>query len=406
MSQSVLVVNSGSSSLKYQVVDGDGQALAVGLIERIGHGGGHLTHTAAGTQFSTDIKVPDHHEAMAAMMAAFTEYGPTLTDLNIVAVGHRVVQGGDLFTGAVLIDDAVLAAIDELATLAPLHNPGNAAGIAVARAQFPDLPHVAVFDTAFHSTIPPVAHTYALDRDIARTHRIRRYGFHGTSHSYVSREAARFLGREVEDVNLIVLHLGNGASACAVRGGQSVDTSMGLTPLEGLVMGTRTGDIDPAIAFHLSRSAGMDIDALDSLFNKRSGMLGLTGRTDMRDIESAAQAGDADARLALDIYYYRLRHYLGAYTAVLGRVDAIVFTAGIGENSATVRAGAVAGLEGLGIVLDPAANLAGHRPRDISRADSRVRLLVIGTNEEAEIARQAAQVAATGLDEISDVSST
>ncbi|MFV0254480.1 MAG: acetate/propionate family kinase [Beutenbergiaceae bacterium] len=394
MSRAVLVINSGSSSLKYQVVDAaTGHAVAVGLIERIGIDGGRRTHTVAGRTVRDDLTVADHDQAMAAMMAAFADYGPDLDRLRLAAVGHRVVQGGEAFTGSVLIDDDVVVAIEELSDLAPLHNPGNAAGIRVARQQFPGLAHVAVFDTAFHSTIPAVAHTYALDRDIARRYQIRRYGFHGTSHAYVSRAAAQFLGKRPEDVNVIVLHLGNGASACAVRGGVSVDTSMGLTPLQGLVMGTRTGDIDPAVAFHLARTAGMDIDDLDTLFNKRSGMLGLTGRTDMRDIQQAA-ATQADAQQALDIYCYRLRSYVGAYMAVLGSVDAIVFTAGVGENSAVVRAGALTGLTGLGIDIDEEANQdRAPLPRDIATATSAVRVLVIGTDEEAEIARQAIAVA-------------
>ena len=395
MSGRVLVVNSGSSSLKYQVIDAaDGSALAVGLVERIGGaGGGRITHTVDGEAHRSDVDVPDHGAAMAAMTAAFAEHGPDLDAVGLVAVGHRVVQGGARFGHSVEIDDDALAIIEELSDLAPLHNPANAAGIRVAREQFPDLPHVAVFDTAFHLTMPEVAHTYAIDREVAKQHRIRRYGFHGTSHAYVSREAARMLGKAPEDVNLIVMHLGNGASACAVRGGISVDTSMGLTPLEGLVMGTRSGDIDPAVVFHLSRTAGMSTDEIDDLLNKRSGVLGLSGRQDMRDLVEAAQAGDEAASLALEIYCYRLRKYVGAYTAALGRVDAIVFTAGIGENSPEVRAGALAGLDVLGIELDDAANEARSREaRDIATPGSRVRVLVVPTNEELEIARQSIEV--------------
>lgn len=394
MRNAVLVINSGSSSLKYQVVDTDsGAALATGLIERIGTDGGHLRHAAGSDELSYDVDVPDHYAAMTAMSAAFAAAGPDLVRVGLVAVGHRVVQGGSHYDQPVLIDAQVLATIQKLSALAPLHNPANAAGIKVAMAQFPRLPHVAVFDTAFHATMPPAAYTYALDREVTRANRIRRYGFHGISHSYVSRAAAAFLRRDRADTNVIVLHLGNGASACAVRGGVSVDTSMGLTPLEGLVMGTRTGDIDPAVGFHLARTAGFDIDAIDDLFNKRSGMLGLTGRIDMRDITTAAADGDEAAQFALEIYCYRLRHYIGAYTAVLGRLDAVVFTAGIGENSAPVRAGALAGLEGLGIELDGAANAErAPLPRDIATAGSPVRVLVIGTNEELEIARQAVGV--------------
>ena len=394
MTRRVLVINSGSSSLKYQVVDADdGTALAVGLVERIGATGGRLSHTTAGQRHVVEVDVPDHAAAMAAMAQAFAGYGPDLAGAGLVAVGHRVVQGGEAFTRSVRIDAEVLDTVVGLSDLAPLHNPANAAGIRVAMAQFPDLPHVAVFDTAFHLTVPPVAHTYALDRKVAAAYRIRRYGFHGTSHAYVSRAAAAFLGREPDQTNVIVLHLGNGASACAVRGGVSVDTSMGLTPLEGLVMGTRTGDIDPAVVFHLARTAGMDIDAIDEVFNKRSGVLGLSGRQDMRDLVDTAQGGDDAALLALEVYCYRLRKYLGAYTAVLGRVDAVVFTAGVGENSAPVRAGALAGLESLGIELDTEANqVRSSEPRDIATPASRVRVLVIPTNEELEIARQAIEV--------------
>ena len=354
---------------------------------------GALAHTVGETKHTAQVAVGDHAAAMAAMAEAFAEHGPDLGEAGLVAVGHRVVQGGARFGRSVRIDEDALAIIEDLSDLAPLHNPANAAGIRVAMAQFPELPHVAVFDTAFHLTMPEVAHTYAIDREVANEHRIRRYGFHGTSHAYVSRRAAEVLGRPVEDTNVIVLHLGNGASACAVRGGVSVDTSMGLTPLEGLVMGARSGDIDPAVVFHLARTAGMDIDAVDTLLNKRSGMLGLAGRQDMRDLVSAAEDGDEAAQLALQIYCYRVRKYVGAYLAVLGRVDAIVFTAGIGENSPEVRGLSLAGLTGLGIEVDGEANLVRSKePRDIATPGSPVRVLVIPTNEELEIARQAIEV--------------
>ncbi|MCX6401638.1 MAG: acetate kinase [Propionibacteriales bacterium] len=394
MTSRVLVINSGSSSLKYQVVDAvDGDVLAVGLVERIGTTGGVISHEVGGEKHVLRRDVPDHDAAMAAMTEAFVSHGPQLETVGLIAVGHRVVQGGEEYERPVVIDDNVVRVVTELVDLAPLHNPANLAGIRVARAHFPDLPHVAIFDTAFHMTVPPVAHTYAIDADVARRHRVRRYGFHGTSHAYVSREAARLLGRPPAETNMIVLHLGNGASATAVRGGESVDTSMGLTPLEGLVMGTRSGDIDPAIVFHLARTAGMDIDEIDDLLNKRSGVLGLSGRQDMRDLVAAAETGDTAAMLALDVYCYRLRKYVGAYTAALGRVDAVVFTAGVGENSAAVRARTLAGLEVLGIELDAEANAAtGRTARDIALPGSRVRVLVVPTNEELEIARQAAEV--------------
>ncbi len=394
MTTRVLVINSGSSSLKYQVVDAvDGDVLATGLVERIGATGGVLTHEVRGEKFVLDRVVPDHEAAMALMTEAFGAHGPQLHEVGLIAVGHRVVQGGEEYGRPVVIDDDVVRVVTELVDLAPLHNPANLAGIRVARAEFPNLPHVAVFDTSFHSTMPARAYTYAIDAEVAREHRVRRYGFHGTSHAFVSREAARLLGRAPAEANVIVLHLGNGASAAAVRGGESIDTSMGLTPLEGLVMGTRSGDVDPAIVFHLARTAGMDIDDIDDLLNKRSGVLGLSGRQDMRDLVAAAEGGDVAAEQALDVYCYRLRKYVGAYTAALGRVDAVVFTAGVGENSAPVRARTLAGLEVLGIELDLDANAApGRAARDIATPGSRVRVFVVPTNEELEIARQAAGV--------------
>ncbi|UFU05670.1 acetate/propionate family kinase [Ruania halotolerans] len=390
--QHVLVINAGSSSLKYQVVDASsGAALATGLIERIGEKTGQVSHTVGDCDHEREVDVPDHAAAMAAMSEAFSEHGPDLAGVNLAAVGHRVVQGGPEFSESVLITPEVEAAIEDVSDLAPLHNPPNLAGIRAARETFSDLPQVAVFDTAFHRTMPAHAATYALDREVAQAHRIRRYGAHGTSHQYVARAAAHELGIAPEQANLIILHLGNGASATAVANGNSVDTSMGLTPLEGLVMGTRTGDIDPAVVFHLARTAGMDIDAIDTIMNRRSGLLGLAGSNDMRDVEAGVDAGDENARLALEVYCYRLRKYIGAYTAVLGRVDAVVFTAGIGENSAPVRARTLAGLESLGISLDPVANETRGTVR-ISTAESRVAVLVVPTNEEWEIAREAVAV--------------
>ncbi|HLS14201.1 MAG TPA: acetate kinase [Beutenbergiaceae bacterium] len=387
----VLVINSGSSSLKYQVIDtGSGAALAGGLIERIGQETGILSHTVSGHQHRHDAPVPDYTAAIEAMHSAFSTHGPELAKLHLVAVGHRVVQGGARFGGSVLVTEEVKDTIEDLSDLAPLHNPPNLQGIRAAQEVFTDLPHVAVFDTAFHLDMPAHAKTYAIDRKAAERHRILRYGAHGTSHQYVARTAAQFLGIEPEAANLIVLHLGNGASATAVRQGRSVDTSMGLTPLEGLVMGTRTGDIDPAVVFHLARTAGMDTDQIDVLLNRKSGLLGLSGYTDMRDVEAAAEAGEADADLALDIYCYRLRKYLGAYTAVLGRVDAVVFTAGIGENSTEVRRRTMTALQSLGIELDSARNEASDsEARRISTDDSAVAVLVVPTNEELEIAQQA-----------------
>ncbi len=388
MSRSVLVVNCGSSSIKYQLIDADSeQSLAKGLVERIGEPEARLQHESSGGEAVRETALPDHEAGLRAVLDAFAQAGPSLADAGLTAVGHRVVHGGDRFANPALVDDAVLDAIRDLVPLAPLHNPANLEGIEVARRVFPDLPQVAVFDTAFHQTLPPAAYTYALDRQVARRYGIRRYGFHGTSHSYVSREAARRLGRD--DVALVVLHLGNGASASAVLGGRCLDTSMGLTPLEGLVMGTRSGDLDPAVVFHLRRVAGMSIDDVDTLLNKRSGMLGLAGANDLREVWRLADEGDADAAVALDVYAYRIRKYIGAYAAALGRLDAIVFTAGVGENDARMRALVLEGLEQLGIVLAPERNLVPPPTGVITTDDSRVAALVVPTNEELEIARAA-----------------
>jgi len=390
MGAHVLVINSGSSSIKYQLVDtGTGESLASGLVERIGQESSHLKHEAPGGTFELDEPVEDHEAGMARVLAMFAEHGPALLAEALHAVGHRVVQGGNVFAGPAVIDDAVLKQISDLSPLAPLHNPAHVAGIVAARHAFPTVPHVAVFDTSFHQTLPPAAYTYAIDRELAARFSIRRYGAHGTSHRYVARTTAEFLGRDEAELNIIVLHLGNGASATAVRGGKSVETSMGLTPLEGLVMGTRSGDIDPAVLFHLSRVAGMSTDELDNLLNRRSGMLGLSGYTDMRDVHDAVAAGDGNARTALEVYVHRIKGYVGNYYAQLGHVDAIAFTAGIGENDDIVRLGSLSGLERLGIRVDPARN-AGRKKQItvISPDDSEVTVLVVPTNEELEIARQ------------------
>jgi acetate kinase len=351
---SVFVVNCGSSSLKWSVVDADsGSTLGSGTVQQ----------------------VEDH----AAALSEVLESAP----LDAVeAVAHRVVHGGERFSAPVLINDAVVAAIRDLAVLAPLHNPANADGIEVARRAFPSLPHVAIFDTAFHSTLPPRAYTYA----VPRAWGVRRYGFHGTSHAYVSRAAARVLGRT--DVNVIVLHLGNGASVSAVANGRSIDTSMGLTPLEGLVMGTRSGDVDPALVLHVRRTRNLSTDEIDAVLNSRSGMLALAGDNDMREVQRRVRAGDQAAELALDVYCYRVRKYVGAYLAALGGADAIVFTAGVGENDAVVRERSLAGLERLGIEVDPTRNAAGETL--ISADGAQVAVLVIATDEELEMATQAA----------------
>ncbi|SDG89383.1 acetate/propionate family kinase [Microbacterium pygmaeum] len=423
----VLVVNSGSSSFKYQLLDMEAETvLASGLVERIGElstgsgTGGHSSHTvtAAGMResvaepvdaahpaptvldatYTRDLPIPDHTAGFAVMLEAFAQNGPSLTERAPVAVGHRVVHGGARFFEPTVITPLVEINIDELSVLAPLHNPANLAGIVAAKKAFPDVPHVAVFDTAFHQTLPPAAYTYAIDADLAASHRIRRYGFHGTSHKFVSEAAAAFLGRPLTELKQIVFHLGNGASVAAIDGGRSVETSMGLTPLEGLVMGTRSGDVDPAVLFQLARRGGMSIDDLDTLLNKRSGLLGLAGVSDMRDVLEGMQRGDAAATLAFDVYVHRLRAYAGAYLAQLDGVDVISFTAGVGENAAAVRAGALATLGFAGVHLDAERNeTRGRGIRIISTDDSPVTVLVVPTNEELEIARQSLAAAASAV---------
>lgn len=392
----VLVLNSGSSSVKYQLLDmADSSRLAVGLVERIGEETSRLVHEpltgpgAAGGKRETTGPIADHGAALRAVAAELAADGLGLDSPELAAVGHRVVHGGTKFTHPTLIDDAVLAEIRALIPLAPLHNPANVTGIEVARELRPDLPQVAVFDTAFHSTMPEHVARYAIDAATADKYSIRRYGFHGTSHAYVARATARLLGKAEEDVNVIVLHLGNGASASAVHGGVCVETSMGLTPLEGLVMGTRSGDLDPAVVFHLARVGGMSVDEIDSLLNKKSGLLGLCGDNDMREVQRRAAEGDASARLALASYIHRLKKYIGAYSAVLGRVDAVAFTAGVGENSSEIREMALAGLAELGLALDLEANsVRSPEPRLVSAEYARVAVAVVPTDEELEIASQ------------------
>ncbi|MFJ3163448.1 acetate kinase [Streptomyces kanasensis] len=389
----VLVLNSGSSSVKYQLLDmRDGSRLAAGLVERIGESGSRLVHTPlarGGERRERTAPMDDHAAALGAVAEELAADGLGLDSPDLAAVGHRVVHGGLRFSAPTVVTDEVLAEVERLVPVAPLHNPANITGIRTAMALRPDLPQVAVFDTAFHTTMPEYAARYAIDVETADAHRIRRYGFHGTSHAYVSRETARLLGKDPSEVNVIVLHLGNGASASAVAGGRCVDTSMGLTPLEGLVMGTRSGDVDPAVTFHLRRVAGMSVDEVDTLLNKKSGLVGLCGDNDMREIRRRIDEGDERAELAFDIYVHRLKKYIGAYCAVLGRVDAVAFTAGVGENAAPVREAAMAGLEQLGLAVDPERNaVRSGEPRLISPEGARVAVAVVPTDEELEIARQ------------------
>jgi acetate kinase len=372
----VLVLNAGSSSLKYQlVVPETAEVQAKGIVERIGEPGS---------------PVADHAGAMQAMARDLADAGIDLDTVGVRAVGHRVVHGGPEFTDPTVIDDKVLEEIKDLIPLAPLHNPGAVSGIEAARAEF-DVPHVAIFDTAFFSTLPAAAATYAIPSDLAQQYRIKRYGFHGTSHQYVSRAAARLVGRDLDQLNQIVLHLGNGCSASAIRGGVAIETSMGLTPLQGLVMGTRSGDVDPGLHTFLHNELGMTIAEIDTLLNKQSGLKGLAGVNDFRELEQRRASGNEEAQLAFEVYVHRLKHYLGAYLALLGRLDVLSFTAGVGENAPTVRAAVADGLDGLGFQVDPELNdMRSKDARVISSDGAPVTIAVVPTNEELAIAQDAA----------------
>jgi len=364
----ILVLNSGSSSIKFEL-------FAMDPLTRLTEG--HLE------------RIADHREGFEHVLRAIGDSGMLRGASGLFGIGHRVVHGGEAFREAVRIDPGVVAAIRSMIPLAPLHNPGNLEGIEAALRHAPDVPQVAVFDTAFHQTMPPRAFRYALPREHYAVHRVRRYGFHGTSHAFVARRAAEMLGLPSEFLNLITLHLGNGASAAAIRGGVCVDTSMGMTPLEGLMMGTRCGDLDPSIPFYLARETGRPAEEVERMLNEESGLKGVCGAMDMRDVRRMEQAGDADAALAREMYAYRVRKTIGAYFAALGRVDAVVFTAGVGENDAGIRTRACDGLSALGISLDEARNRAESRePRAIHKEGGAVRVFVIPTDEELEIARQ------------------
>jgi acetate kinase len=375
----VLVINSGSSSLKYQLLQPDSaKCLADGIVEQIGE---------------PSSSVGDHDAALRLAFDRLDKAGIDLHTCGLAAVGHRVVHGGKTFYRPTIVDDALIAKLKELSPLAPLHNPPAVQGIEVARRMLPDTPHIAVFDTAFFHDLPPAAATYAIDRELAEKWRIRRYGFHGTSHQYVSEQAATYLGRPLEELNQIVLHLGNGASASAIAGGRPVDTSMGLTPLEGLVMGTRSGDIDPGIVGYLCRAAKMSVDEIESMLNEDSGMLGMAGERDFRRLRQMIQSGDSAAHLAYDVFIHRLRKYIGAYLAILGRTDVVTFTAGIGENDAAVRWDALVGLTRFGIQMDKQRNASRDTgARRISTDDSPITVLVIPTSEELAIARDCARL--------------
>lgn len=403
----VLVLNSGSSSIKYQLfLSEDWVALASGSVSRIGEPEGEIKEEwldASGIRQSgrARVSIPTHRDGIDRIVRALHETR-VLGDVSELAViGHRVVHGGEHFKRPTIVDDAVVDAIRDVVPLAPLHNPAHLAGIEVARRLFPTVPSVAVFDTAYHQTMPRTSYRYAIPEWLYREHRIRRYGFHGTSHYYVAKRAAVMLGRPLESCNLITLHLGNGSSATAIRDGKSVDTSMGLTPLEGLVMGTRCGDIDPAIHFFLAKNLGLEIDAIEDLLNRQSGLLGISGVNDMREIDRLAEEGNDGAELAIGITAHRIKKYIGAYYAELGRVDAVVFTGGIGENAAEIRCRACEGLENLGIKMDDIANYALEErgERCISTPESAVQVLVIPTNEELEIAQQSLAAASEAPNE-------
>ena len=400
----ILVINCGSSSIKYQLLDvtrGEPRrtahdlVLARGLLEKIGETGSTLHHESSQRKTESRLDVATHREGLRLIIETLLDrkIGVIKSLSEIYAVGHRVVHGGEEFVESTLITPEVIAAIEKFSDLAPLHNPPNLTGIRAAQEVLPDVPQVAVFDTSFHQTLPKHAYVYALPYELYEKYRVRKYGFHGTSHRYVALRAAAVLGKKLEETNLITCHLGNGCSITAIEHGRSVDTSMGLTPLEGLVMGTRSGDIDPAIIFYLA-DHGFSLDETNTILNKKSGLLGLSGKSnDMRDLIKEAKRGDDRSRLALKIFAYRVKKYIGSYLAALGTADAVVFTGGIGENAAAVREEILSGLETLGIILDRKKNARARGEADVSVPESRTRILIIPTNEEALIAHDAAVIA-------------
>ncbi|NLI29120.1 MAG: acetate kinase [Nitrospiraceae bacterium] len=392
----VLVLNAGSSSIKYQIFNMDTEVvLTTGLLEQIGESTSRLKYkwlengNGEMQEAVQEGRVANHNEGLKLILDLTLKLG-VIKDLHeLSGIGHRVVHGGEAFWKPTLINDKVAEVIREMIALAPLHNPANLMGIEVSRQLCPSVPQVAVFDTAFHQTMPPVAYHYALPYEYYKNLKVRRYGFHGTSHRYVSKQCAKYLKKPLAECNFITIHIGNGGSMTAIRGGKSVDTTMGMTPLEGLVMGTRSGDIDPAIPFYLARTLGKPFDEIETILNKQSGLKGISGANDMREIERLAAGGNMNAKLAIDMFCYRIKKYIGAYYAVLGTVDAIIFTGGIGENAVETREQICSGLEALGIVMDAAKNSAPSRAmREVSADTSRVKIMVIPTNEELEIAEQ------------------
>lgn len=393
-----LVLNSGSSSIKFQLLDpsldATAEPLVSGLVEQIGEPKGKIVIKIRGEKVTSEEPVPTHAEGLERSFAIMAEHGVGPLDVDISAVGHRVVHGGKVFAAPEIINDQVVEMIRDLIPLAPLHNPANVDGIEVARKILPNIPHVAVFDTGFFADMPPAAALYAINAEVAGENGVRRYGFHGTSHEFISQQVPALLGKDPAAVNQIVLHLGNGASMSAVQGGKAVDTSMGMTPLAGLVMGTRSGDIDPGIIFHLYRTAGLSIDEIDTLLNRKSGIKGLSGVNDFRELRELIDNHDTDAWVAYNIYIHQLRRYIGSYMITLGRVDAITFTAGVGENAKFVREDALAGLEMYGIRIDQDRNnLPNEGPREISTDDSAIKVFVVPTNEELAIAQKSTELA-------------
>ena len=390
----ILVINAGSSSLKYQLIDMETeQAVAKGVCERIGIEGSKLTHKANGKEKTVESPMPDHNEAIRLVLDALVdkEYGVVKNMSEIGAVGHRMVHSGEDFTESVLVTDEVMAICRRNGELAPLHQPANLIGVEACRKAMPGVPMAVVFDTAFHSTMPQKAYMYGLPYEYYQNYKVRRYGFHGTSHKFVSEEAAKFLGKDKKDLKIVTCHLGNGSSISAVDGGKCVDTSMGFTPLEGVPMGTRCGDIDPSAIEYLMGKTGMNVHEMLNVCNKKSGMWGISGGlSDFRDLTAAAEKGDARALLALDVFGYTVKRFVGAYIAAMNGIDALVFTAGVGEHTPEIRSRVAGNMEYLGIKLDEKKNYSGERDkaRDISTPDSRVRVLIIPTNEELVIARE------------------
>ena len=394
----ILVINCGSSSLKYQLFDMDNESvLAKGLVERIGIEGSQIKHTKTGMDAVVHITpIPDHKVAIKLVLDALLDknHGVLKSLDELSAVGHRVVHGAEEFATSVKIDAKVMEALKRCIPLAPLHNPANIMGIEAVTEALPNIPQVGVFDTAFHQTMPPHAFIYGVPYKYYEQYKIRRYGFHGTSHKFVSQRAAEMLGQPIEKLKIVTCHLGNGSSITAVDGGKSIDTSMGFTPLAGVLMGTRSGDVDPALLPFIAKAENLNLDEVDALLNKKSGLLGISElSSDLRDVESAAEKGDAHAKLAEEVLTYGVKKFIGAYAAAMGGIDVLVFTAGVGENSASTRAAVCKGLEFLGIKIDPAKNDMRGKEMDISADGSKVRVLVIPTNEELMIARDTKRLA-------------